>query len=445
MSKSKLFLILASALLISCANPNPNDPNNGNDTGTGGGLTSNPSWFLTAEQQAQDYFITKTIWSKDAANKYRIPAIIAADNGDIIAFADNRYKHGGDIGNTGQNSIDIVYKISKDGGNNWSEEATLLPLSKPGVNEDNKGDPVVFKTLDGEIVVLAVAGGAWFSAPGVPSVIVMTKSTDNGKTWSGWKKVGEESLWKAGPFADGTLQRKAFTASGKGLTLKSGRLMAAMLVGFKSGGQGIVSIYSDDKGETWQPGGLVESSGRNGTLNEPKVIAELNDGTIVMSVRNAAGNGNSTAKRLYAYSKDGGMNWQDATGKSKTLSGWDNMHDADVNAEGVVWTRAGVQDKNRIIHILADGPKRRVGLGLYLSTDEAKTFNQIKKLRQDTQEAVYSCINVLPDGTIITLSEEDQKDGGYDLVFRRYNMKYLTGEIYNAEWYKDWYKTAKNR
>lgn len=52
MSKLKLFLILASALLISCANPN--DPDNGNDTGggtggggTGGGsipLTSNPSF-----------------------------------------------------------------------------------------------------------------------------------------------------------------------------------------------------------------------------------------------------------------------------------------------------------------------------------------------------------------------------------------------------------------
>ena len=35
MSKLKLFLILASALLISCTNPN--DPGNGNDTGTGGG------------------------------------------------------------------------------------------------------------------------------------------------------------------------------------------------------------------------------------------------------------------------------------------------------------------------------------------------------------------------------------------------------------------------
>ena len=442
MSKLKLFLILASAFLISCTNPN--DPGNGNDTGTGGGgLTSNPSWFLTAEQQKRDYFEIKTIWSKDAENKYRIPAIICADNGDIIAFADNRYKHGGDIGNTGQNSIDIVYKISRDGGDTWSEEAALLPLSQPGVNENNKGDPVVFKTLDGEIVVLAVAGGAWFSAPRVPSVIVMTKSTDNGKTWSGWKKVGEESLWKAGPFADGTLQRKAFAASGRGLTLKNGRLMAAMLVGYSPSGQGIVSIYSDDKGETWKPGGLVESSGGNGSLNEPKVIAELSDGTIVMSVRNASGNGDPTAKRLYAYSKDKGMSWVDASGAPKKLSGWANMHDADVNAEGVVWTRAGKQDKNRIIHILADGPKRRVGLGLYLSTDEAKTFRQIKKLRQDTESAVYSSIDVLPDGTIITLSEEDSKNGGFDLVFRRYNMKYLLNEIYNAEWYKDWYKTAK--
>ena len=471
MSKSKLFLILASALLISC-NPNPNDPNNGNDTGTGGGgtggggLTSNPSWFLTAEQQKQDFYYETVLFSKPVnaqSTKYRIPAIIVAKNGNIIAFADNRYTHGSDIG-AGSGAIDIVYRTSKDGGKTWSPEKIILPKSTSGANENNKGDPVAFLAANGDIVVLAIAGGAWFNAPKSPSILVMAKSKDNGETWSAWKKVGEESLWKAGPFAkeQPTFIRKAFTASGRGLTLEGkgsnpkGRLMAAMLAGKNkgdgthSGAQAALCIYSDDNGETWKPGGYVDtvnaSSATSGQINEPKIIAELNDGTIVMSIRNANGYSNPLAPRLYSLSKDGGMTWNSAEGTLKEASGYANMHDADVNADGVVWTRKGEkgQDKNRILHILADGSSRRVGLGLYLSEDEAKTFTIKKKLRDNSKKATYSTSDVLPDGTIITFSEDDQakfnNTDGMDLVFRRFNLKYLTGEVYNAVGYEKWYE-----
>lgn len=461
MSKLKLFLILASALLISCANPNdPGDDgtgggNGGGGTGGGSQLTQNPSWFLTAEQQAQDFYIETKPFEPTSANKYRIPAVVVANNGNIIVFADDRYSHGSDIG-FGGGAIDIVYKISKDGGKTWGDKKIILPLSQAGANENNKGDPVVFKCKNGDLVVLAIAGGAWFSAPRVPSVLVMSKSTDNGETWSAWKKVGEESLWKAGPFADKaqpTFIRKAFTASGKGLTLNSGRLMAAMLAGVNNGsgghaGQAALCIYSDDNGETWKPGGYVNtvnaSSANNGQINEPKIIAELNDGTIVMSIRNANGYNNSQAPRLYSLSKDGGMTWKSVEGVEKQASGWANMHDADVNADGVRWTSTKLgHDKDRIVHILANGPRRRVGLGLYLSTDEAKTFKEVKKILPDSDAACYATTELLPDGTIVTVSEEKPANNGYTLVFRRYNLKLLTGEVYNAEWYKDWYLTAK--
>lgn len=79
MSKLKLFLILASALLISCANPN--DPDNGNDTGTGGGTggggtggggNANPSWFLTAEQQGKKLdFQEQILFNTTGGQRYR--------------------------------------------------------------------------------------------------------------------------------------------------------------------------------------------------------------------------------------------------------------------------------------------------------------------------------------------------------------------------------------
>lgn len=442
MSKLKLFLILASALMMSCAN-NPNDPNNGNDTGTGGGGNGgggngNPSWFLTAEQQNTPFSKEVVVFKTEQGQRYRIPAIIVANNGNIVVLADDRHDHGSDIGQSTA-ALDIVYKISKDGGETWSDARTILPLSKPGNDGiENKGDPIVFKCLNGDLVVLAAAGGAWFAAPTKPSKIAMSRSTDNGETWSQWKEVGQ-NMWNEGDFANGTLQKKGFIASGRGLTTKSGKLVAAMLVAYSNGSPSNVAIYSDDNGETWKQGGIIIGSSPYGTLNEPKVIAELNDGTLVMSVRN-----NSQKNRLYAISKDGGLTWgTHPNGTDQRLGEWVNMHDSDVNAEGVVWTRAGEQDKNRIIHILSDGTSRRVGLGLYLSTDEASTFTQVKKIEQDTVSICYSSIEVLPDGTIACFYERNGQYNAYDLVFRRFNMKYITDEVYNADWYKDWYTTAK--
>lgn len=138
------------------------------------------------------------------------------------------------------------------------------------------------------------------------------------------------------------------------------------------------------------------------------------------------------------------MTWKSVEGVEKQASGWANMHDADVNADGVRWTSTKLgHDKDRIVHILANGPRRRVGLGLYLSTDEAKTFKEVKKILPDSDVACYATTELLPDGTIVTVSEEKPANNGYTLVFRRYNLKLLTGEVYNAEWYKDWYLTAK--
>lgn len=441
MSKLKLFLILASALLISCANPN--DPDNGNDTGTGGGTggggtggggNGNPSWFLTADQQSKPLLQPEVkVFTTTDSTRYRIPAIIVANNGNIVALADDRHNHGSDIG-FGQGAIDIVYRISKDGGKTWGDTKTILPKSKTGNNTENKGDPLVFKAQNGDLVVLAVSGGAWFSGDKVNSEILMSRSKDHGETWTPWKV--EQNLWKTGGYGAGTLTRKCFAASGRGYTAKDGKLMAAMLVKFKSGGDGLVSIYSDDDGETWNAGGTVESSNGKGTLNEPKIMTELDDGTIVMTVRNYG-----QKNRLYAISKDGGQNWgtRSSGGQDKKLDDWNNMHDSDVNAEGVRWTsKSEGHDKNRIVHILSDGPRRRVGLGLYVSEDEAQTFKQVKKIEPDSQDSCYSSIDILPDGTVIVLYEKNGRLNSYDLVFKRFNLYDLSGgrEIYKVDWYK---------
>jgi len=52
---------------------------------------------------------------EDGYASYRIPAIVRNRTGELIAFAEGRVAHAGDFGN-----VDIVYKISRDGGRTWS-------------------------------------------------------------------------------------------------------------------------------------------------------------------------------------------------------------------------------------------------------------------------------------------------------------------------------------
>ena len=136
-----LTVILSMILVISCKSiygfDEEENYNGGGGSGGGGTITNKDgkvfaSWYLTEEQQREPYSQGPTIVfdSMGAPNTqiYHIPAIIVADNGNIIAFGDNRHEKSVDIG-FGQGLIDIVYKISKDGGKTWSAEKIIEPKS----------------------------------------------------------------------------------------------------------------------------------------------------------------------------------------------------------------------------------------------------------------------------------------------------------------------------
>ena len=225
--------------------------------------------------------------------------------------------------------------------------------------------------------------------------------------------------------------------SGRGLTLKDGTFVNAM------GGPdwSIIYVYSKDKGMTWNYGQYIkgsESSGGKYTLwvGEPKVIAQLDDGKLLMSIRNATqSSGTRNTPRKFIISTTSADNDPNVIWPTQ-LSSW-NFIDGDVDAEGVLWTsKKDGADITRILHIQA-GPQRRKGLALYLSIDEGKTFTKKYDILADNIGACYASIDVLGDGTVITAAEEQSDNGQYyDIVFRRYNMKTLTGEVYKTEWYK---------
>ena len=451
--KSKLFLILASMILaLSCKNPLGDESGGSGSGGAGGGGSGGgqtitnaqgkvfPAYYLTEQQQQQNFSIGPTILldtrgSGQTSQQYRIPAIIVADNGNIIAIADNRYNHGGDIGAV-KGLIDVVYKVSKDGGYNWSEEKIM---GNKSTSHDynkalNKGDALVFKANDGDLVCMAVSGGGFANATvNTPSRMVRSVSKDNGENWSNWEEVGQDLIQKTIKNSFGA--PKVFAPSGRGLTLKDGTFAAAMIGATATGGLYGLYAYSRDKGKTWYCADkYIAGTGGNGSWNEPKVIAELDDGKLLMSVRN----NDRDKKRMYAISTDIPVN-----GKCSwplTLSAW-NFGCGVVDAEGVVWTRQNEHDKTRIIHIQA-GPRYRNGLALHISEDQGLSFPKSYQITASdgggTHGVGYSSLDVCGDGTIVTLAEEYSPNGQYyDIVFRRYNMKAITQEVYKTEWYKE--------
>ena len=443
---TKLFLILASMILaLSCSSPFGDEGTGGGSDGGGGSGGGTqvidgkefPSWYLTEQQQQQNFSMGPTILfasTKNPMQHYRIPAIIVASNGNIIAISDNRYNHGGDIGAV-KGLIDVVYKVSKDGGYTWSDEKIMGDKSTSHDYDKalNKGDALVFRANDGDLVCMAVSGGGFANATDTtPSRMLRSESKDNGETWSNWEEVGQDLInsiknkWK---------NPKAFAPAGRGLTLKDGTFAAAMIGATDSGGLYGLYIYSTDKGKTWKRSdNFIASTGGHGRWNEPKVIAELNNGKLLMSVRNGMSRAGKNDPRMYAVSLDvpvnGNCNWP------SSLLAWQPIRCGGVDAEGVVWTRANEQDKDRMLHIQA-GPNGRQSLKLFLSTDEGINWTVAKVILGDETPAAYSSLDVCGDGTIITLAEEGTKAGvHYDIVFRRYNMKAITGEVYKTSWYK---------
>mgnify|MGYP002050852204 CR=1 FL=1 len=88
-----------------------------------------------------------TAWERGEAgiDTYRIPALVVAKNGDLLAFAEARHGGRSDTGD-----IDIVMKRSRDGGRTWSEQRTVWD---DGRNTCGNPCPVVV-TDTGAVVLL---------------------------------------------------------------------------------------------------------------------------------------------------------------------------------------------------------------------------------------------------------------------------------------------------
>jgi len=210
---------------------------------------------------------------KDGYHSYRIPCLARAANGNLIAFAEGRKYTSLDYGD-----IDLVYKLSTDGGLTWSDLKTVIDEG-----EGTWGNPTALTDREtGRIWLFlswnddnhAQAGGSFdgktydpIDAWGQRRVFAI-HSDDHGESWTTPQDLTETLLpphftWDAmGPGIG--IQVEHGPASGRLIIPAQGR-----------------NIYSDDHGNTWQYE-LVPSNTGEAT------IVELSNGLLMRNDRPVA-------------------------------------------------------------------------------------------------------------------------------------------------------------
>ncbi len=323
--------------------------------------------------------------TEPAGTCYRIPALIKAPNGDLIAVADQRIASCGDLKQN--RNINIVMRRSTDNGITWTKMQTLVdyPLGQSAsdasliCDEETKEIFLFFNymNLDKEKNVFYLR---------------YIKSSDNGISWSKAKDITAEitkPAWK---------NDFKFISSGRGIQCKDGTLLHT-LVNLQ---RGLHVFGSNNHGKTW----FLKEAALN-PADESKII-ELKNGTWMVNSRVPG------AGCRYVYrSCDKGKTW--LSQKDTTLI------DPACNASIIKYNFHDKGNiKNLILFSNVCAESERKNLSLKISEDQGKTWAHQKIIYPGS--AAYSSMAIDKNGFVGILFE---KDNYSEIAFTRLNIKKL--------------------
>lgn len=212
---------------------------------------------------------------------YRIPAIVRANDGTLLAFCEGRKNSSSDRGD-----IDIVLRRSQDGGKTWS---AMQVVQNEGTQTIGNPAPVVDRAT----------GVVWLLFCRNNDRVFVTSSADHGRTWQARREITafvKRTSW--GWYATGPCH---------GIQLERGKHRGRLVIPCDHrdgrGVHGSHVVHSDDGGKNWQLSGVLPGDSR--VAPNECVAAELSDGRIYLNLRNQHG-GSTTRRRAIAYSADGG-------------------------------------------------------------------------------------------------------------------------------------------
>ena len=324
----------------------------------------------------------------DQISCYRIPAIVTASNGDLIAAIDERVPSCGDL--MWSRDINIVLRRSQDNGVSWSEIERVLDFP----DGQSASDPsMILDAMTG--VVFLFYNYMDLDKEKDVYYLHFIKSIDNGNTWSAPIDItGEISRpeWH---------NDFKFITSGRGLQTRSGKLVHC-LVNLDNG----MHIFgSDDHGESWY---LIETPIK--PANESKII-ELSDGTWMVNSR-VQGQGYRHVHR----SADEGQTWISLPDTS--------LIDPSCNASIINYSDPGAEkESNILLFSNARSKNGRMNMSVRMSTDNGVSWSQGKTIYPGS--SAYSSMTVMQNGAIGLFFE---KDNYTQNTFVSFSLEWLSND-----------------
>jgi sialidase-1 len=294
-------------------------------------------------------------------NIYRIPTIVRAANGDLLAFAEAR--SGGDA-----SEIDIVMRRSTDAGATWGAMQVVVENDNyrgwdglPTSNVTAGNQTPVVDHLDPQH-----PGRIWMPFTLENDRVFVTYSDDHGQTWHA------DANGRAREITQDVKQPNwGWYATGPvhGIQLTRGEHAGRLVIPSDhraANTWGAHVVYSDDHGQTWQLGAIDTPSPGLVHPNE-NVAVELVDGRIYFNARDQ--NGSSEGNRAIAYSSDGGTTYDAPFAP-------DPQFVTPVVQNAVVRLRATDRgsDQNVLLHSGPGQPNSRNDMTISVSFDEGTTW-----------------------------------------------------------------------
>jgi sialidase-1 len=329
-------------------------------------------------------------------HSYRIPSIIKATSGTLIAFCEGRKNTGEDYGD-----IDVVYKRSFNNGATWSPLKVLFSklagtCGNPTAVVDTATNAIwILMSYNDENHSQRGDGGREPIDEWGERRVYVNVSYNDGETWDDLRNLTSPQViplsytWDAvGP--------------GNGIQIKHGVHTGRLII--PAIGR---NIYSDDHGLTWQYM-MINPGTSEGT------IIERCNGDLIRNDRAAAEYLKERHRRQVSISSDNGATW----------SAWasnDQLLDPICQASII---RYNDSYPPRLIFINPANINARSPMKVRISYDEGLTWPRGRYL--DLARGGYSSLTKTADFNIASLQEigKDSK-GRHSIIFRKFNLPWI--------------------
>lgn len=340
----------------------------------------------------------------DGSAAFRIPGLVTSNEGTLLGVYDVRYNSSVDL----QEYVDVGLSRSVDKGQTWEQMRIPLSFGEDGgmpKAQNGVGDPAILvDKKTGTIWVIA----AWTHGMGnlrawnnsedgmtknTTAQLVLSKSTDDGKTWSEPINITEQVKDPSWKFL--------LQGPGMGISMEDGTLVFPIQFIDSERVPNAGIMYSKDGGENWK----IENLARTNTTEAQ--VAEVTPGVLMLNMRDNRG-----GSRAVSITKDLGKTWTEHASNRSVL-----QEPVCMASLIKVAANENVTGKDILFFSNPNTTQGRHHITIKASLDGGNTFPEEYNVLMDEGHGWgYSCLTLVDSETIGILYESSVAHMTYQTV-----------------------------